>query len=87
MILTHGRGDHELVIDIAADGARLGLHRGGLQVQPVEDPEVGVEDQPVRLLHGLLVHIERVGVGHDQLAGAQQAEARSGLIPELTWIW
>ena len=78
MVLAHHRGDHELVVDVAADGARRRLHRDGIEVEAAEDPEVGVEHLPVRLLHGRLVDVERVGVGHDQLAGPQAARNAAG---------
>ena len=71
------------MVHVAADGPRLGLHRDDVEAQPGEDPQVGVEDRPVGGLHGLLVDVERVGVGHDQLAGAQQAEPGPGLVAEL----
>ena len=71
------------MVDVAADGAGSRLHRDDVQIEAAEDPEVGVEDLPVRLLHGLLVDVEGVRVGHEQLAGAQQPEAGPGLVPEL----
>ncbi len=83
LVLTDGRRHHELVVHVPTDGPRLRLHRGDVQSQPGEDPEVGVEDRPVRGLHGFLVHVEGVGVGHDELAGPQQTEAGPGLVPEL----
>ena len=83
LVLAHRRGHHELVVDVAADGAGLRLHRGDVEPEAGEDPQVGVEDGQVRGLHGLLVHVERVGVGHDQLTGAQQPETGPGLVAEL----
>ena len=83
VVLPHRRGDHELVVHLTPDGAGLGLDRRHVQPQPGEDPQVGVVDDPVGGLHGLLVDVEGVGVAHDQLAGAQQPEAGPRLVPEL----
>ena len=83
VILSYDRGDHELVVHVAADGARLGLHRGDIEAHPGEDPQVGVVDDLVGRLHGVLVDVERVAVAHDELAGAQQSEPGPGLVAKL----
>ena len=81
-VLAHSRGNHELVVDLPADRPRLRLDRGGVQAEPLEDPHVGVIDNLVGSLHGLHVHVEGVGVAHDQLAGAKQPEPGPGLVAE-----
>ena len=83
VVLSHHRRHHELVVHVTADGPGAGLDRKDLQVEAPEDPEIRLEDRGIGALHGLLVDIEGVGVGHDQLPGAQQAEPGAGLVTEL----
>ena len=71
------------MIDVTADRTGLGLHRRHVEAQPGEDPQVGVVDDTVGGLHGLLVDVEGIGVGHDQLTGPQQPEPGTGLVAEL----
>lgn len=79
VVLPHHRRHHELVVDLAPDGAGLGLDRRHVEVQPVEDPQVGVVDGAVGGLHGLGIDIEGVGIAHDQLR--TYVGARTGVGP------
>ena len=54
-----------------------------MEAEPVEDPDVGVAVQLVGLVQPGLVDVEGVGVLHDELATAQQAGARTGLVAVL----
>ena len=75
----------------AAHRARVRLDRDVLQAAAVEDPAVGLVVLVVRGVEAGLVHVEGVGVLHDELAHAQQAgfgprliaELRLDLIPDL----
>ncbi len=82
-VLTYGRRDHELVVDLAPDGPGLGLHRSHVEAESAEDGQVGVEDGPIRGLHGLAVDVERIGIAHDELTRPEEPETGTGLVPEL----
>ena len=75
--------DLELVAHVAADRAGLGLHRHRGEAHPVEGSEIGQEHQVVAALGALMVEIEGIGVLHQELAAAHDAEARADLVPEL----
>ena len=54
-----------------------------VEAEPVEDADVGVAVQLVALVEPGLVDVERVAVLHDELAPAQHARARPGLVAVL----
>jgi hypothetical protein len=56
-----------------------------MAVTPMRAEEllVGRLHREVALHRGLVVGVEGIGVHHDELAGAHQAEARADLVPEL----
>ena len=68
---------------LAADGARLGAHRHGLQPHAGEGLQVGHEHLVVGMLAGLAGQVEGIGVLHQELAAAHDAEARADLVAEL----
>jgi len=82
-VLAVLREDQELLGRRAAHGARRRPHDDVLETQPVEDPDVGGPVQVVGRLQARLVHVERVGVLHDELAAPQDARARPGLVAVL----
>ena len=55
----------------------------GLEAAALEDARVGVVHLLVARLRGFVGGVEAVGVLHDELLGAHQAEARADFIPEL----
>ena len=77
-----GQG-HELGRDRAADLSGLRRHRAVLECQALADAGVGTRHLVVVLLQGLLRRMEGVGVLHEELAAAEQAEARPDLVAEL----
>ena len=82
-VLAHLGGVQELLGAGAAHRTGGGPHRHDLEAESVEDPQVG---GPVGLVRGVqagVVHREGVGVLHDELAPAEQAGARAGLVPVL----
>ena len=74
---------HEFVRMTAADDAGVGLNRKRLQSAPRENARVGVVHFLVSGLRRLVAHVEAVGVLHDELPGAHQAEARADFVAEL----
>jgi hypothetical protein len=82
-VLADGARHHELVVDVAADGAGVGLDRGVAEPHPLEHPAVGVVHGLVRLPHALRRGVEGVGVLHDELTAAEEAVAGTGLVAEL----
>jgi hypothetical protein len=75
--------DHELVGVRAADLAGLGLDHRVLQMAGLEDPPVGALHGVVGVVQALGVGVEGVGVLHDELAAAHEAEAGPDLVAEL----
>ena len=73
----------ELAGDRAADLAGIGLHGTELKAATRADALVGRVHPVVFLLQRLLRVMEAVAVLHDELAAAQQAEARADLVAEL----
>jgi hypothetical protein len=71
------------VVHVAADRPGVGLHRHVVEDAPVEDPFVGPEHDPVGLAQAVVVPVEGVRVLHEELAGAQHAEARPQLVAVL----
>jgi hypothetical protein len=68
---------------LAADGARLGAHRHGLQAHAGEGLEIGHEHLVVGMLAGFPRQVEGIGILHQELAAAHHAEARAHLVAEL----
>jgi len=63
-----GLGEHvELVGELAADVAGVGLDRHGVESAPREDALVGAEHRLVARVRRLHRHVERVGVLHQEL--------------------
>ena len=73
----------ELAGDRAADLAGIGLHGAELKAATRADALVGRVHPVVLLLQRFLRVMEAVAVLHDELAAAQQAEARTDLVAEL----
>jgi hypothetical protein len=83
-IVFAGLGQYvEFVGAGAADGAVVGLNRAELQAQAGEHVAVGLVHAVVGDLQGRLVGVERIGVLHDELAAAHQAEAWADFVTEL----
>ena len=79
-----GVGQHHILMRLAAaDVAGVGLDRGVAQPATVEDAAVRVLHGAVRLLEARGRGVERVGVLHQELAPAHEAEAGADLVPEL----
>ena len=74
---------HELVRVITTDDPGVGLNREGLQTATGEDAGVGVVHLVVARHRTGIGGIEGIGVLHEELLGAHQAETRADLIPEL----
>ena len=83
VILARFGGHHELVRLVAAHGARVGLDREVAQPAAVEDAAVGAVVLVVGGVEAVVVHVEGVGVLHEELAHAQQAAFRPRLVAEL----
>ena len=82
-VLARLGGHHELVRELAAHHARVRLDRDRLEPATLEDARVGVIHLVIARLRRLVRGVEAVGVLHDELLGAHQAEARADLIAEL----
>ena len=79
-----GVGEHdELVREIAADRAALRHHRDRLQPHARKGAQISDEHPVVGVLGAGKIHVERIGVLHQELAPAHQAEARPHLVAEL----
>ncbi|MNS74565.1 hypothetical protein D3C72_1080460 [compost metagenome] len=74
---------HELMGRRAADRAHVALHGAGVEAAAAEDARVGLGHVLVLALEVVGVLVEGVGVLHDELAAAQQAEARANLVTHL----
>ncbi len=83
VVLPHRSDGHELVVDVAADLAGLGLDGSEGQPAPLEDAVVGVVHQLVARLQSLDVGVEGVGVLHEELPAAQEAETGPQLVAVL----
>src|SRR5690606_34874505 len=73
----------ELVGAFATDGAVVGYDRSVVQAQTAEDIAVRLVHAVIGLLQRRLIHMEGVGVLHDEFAGPHQAEARADFVAEL----
>ena len=82
-VLAGLAGDHELAGGRAADGPALGLDHRVLEPAAVEDAAVGLVLGLVGGFQPLDVAVERVGVLHQELPGAQHSEPRANLVAEL----
>ena len=69
--------------EVAADRAGIGAHRDRLQPHPREGAQIGDEHLVVGALGAGGVEVEGVGVLHQELAPAHDAEARPHLVAEL----
>ena len=74
---------HELGRDLAADLAGVGLNGSVVDTAALAHAGIGAVHVLVSLLEALVVGMEGVGVLHDELTAAQQAEARARLVAEL----
>ena len=81
-VLANFGEEDELLGDLAADGAGVGLDRQGGNAAPVEDVGVGASHGVVGALESFLIAIEGVRILHDELTDADQAAARPRLIAE-----
>src|ERR1017187_6969832 len=77
LVLAGFGGDHKLVRKFSADDAGVGFDRKRLQSAPRKDARISVVHFLVADLGRLVAHVEAVGVLHDELAGAHEAEARA----------
>ncbi len=68
---------------VAADRAGVGLHGAEREAEPREDARVGVVHVAVFAREIVCVEVERVGILHQELARAHDAEARADLVAEL----
>ena len=75
--------DDELVAEIPADRPRVGGHRDRLQPHARERAQVGDEHLVVGAPRGLRADVEGIGILHQELAAAHDAEARAHLVAEL----
>ncbi len=82
-VLARARGSEKVERLAAPHHPRLGLHADGLELAAVEDPLVGPLVRLERAVEALFVAVERVRVLHHELADAQQAAARTLLVPLL----
>jgi hypothetical protein len=82
-VLAHGRGVQELLGARTAHQAVVGGDDDVLQPELLEDPLVRVALRLVRGILALVGVVERVRVLHRELAPAQQAGARTGLVAVL----
>ena len=69
--------------EVAADRPGVGPHRDRLQPEPREGAQIGDEHLVVGVARAGLVEVEGIGVLHQELARAHDAEARADLVPEL----
>ena len=69
--------------EVAADRAGVGDHRDGFQAEALEGAHIGQHHLAVRHHRALVVEIEGIGVLHQELAAAHDAEARADLVAEL----
>ena len=70
-------------LKVAADRARRGLHRHGLDAHALEGAQIGQHLRIVAEPRAGLVEVEAVGVLHQELAPAHHSEARPNLVAEL----
>ena len=77
------RQDDELVAEVAADRAALGLHRDRLQPHALEGAHIRQHHRAIAHHRAGVVHVERIRVLHQELAPAHHAEARPHLVAEL----
>ena len=68
---------------VPADRAGFGAHRNGGEPEPLEGAQVRGEHPVVGMARAGLIEIERIGVLHQKLARAHDAEARPDLVAEL----
>ena len=82
-VLSGGGGRHVLVRLGPAHEAAVALHAQELHPAAAEDPVVRPDVLGVTLLQPFLVHVERVGVLHQELAHPQHPALGPGLVAEL----
>ncbi len=68
---------------VAADRTAFRHHRNRLETEPRERPKIGDEHLVVGVPGTGLIEIEGIGILHQELAPAHQAEARPHLVAEL----
>jgi len=79
-----GVGQHmKLMRGVAADTAGVGHHRAVVQAHAVENRAIGLPHHFIGLAQRRAVDAEGVGVFHDELAPAHDAEARADFVAEL----
>ena len=78
-----GIGQHmEFMRGAAADGAGIGIDRAEAQAEPGEDAAVGIEHDLIGLRQAFRAQMEGIGILHQELARAHDAEARADFIAE-----
>ncbi len=81
--LAGRRDDVELVAEVAADRPGVGAHRDRVHPHRREGPQVGDEHPVVAVPRRGEIDVEAVGILHQELAPAHDAEARADLVAEL----
>jgi hypothetical protein len=82
-ILSRVGDHHELLRGRAADRARVRFHERVLEPTPLEDATVRAVHLLVVDVEARLVEVEGIRVLHQELAPAEQPEARTDLVAEL----
>src|ERR1017187_107954 len=83
-ILARAGNHHELVRLAAAHGAGMRLHGGVRQAAAVEDTAVGLEVLLVGGVQPGLIHVEGVGILHDELARPKRSLSWNMLSPMMS---
>ena len=74
---------HELMGEVAADGAGVGFHGAEVEAHAGEYLVVGFLHGSVALVRAFVVHVEGVGVLHEEFAAAHEAEAGAHFVAVL----
>ena len=82
-VFTRLRGDHVLLRLAPAHGARVRLHHRIPQPATLEDAAIGLVVLVVSRVQPGLVHVEGVGILHDELAHAHQPRLGARLVAKL----
>ena len=74
---------HEFVGEVAADSAGIGFHGAEVEAHAGEDLVIGLLHGGVALVRAFVVHIEGVGVLHQEFTAAHEAEAGAHFVAVL----
>ena len=81
-VFARGGNHLKLFVQVAADRTTVGSHGAVSQAKAVKNPTVGAGHHLVAGLGGILVAVKAIGVFHNELTPAHQAEAGTALVPE-----